>query len=83
MLPTVPALPEAAVRGVQAALARTQQRCLVWATVRQAWERAHGRPRDLVIGVAVGAERPFRAHAWLDGDPAHSHGDYTELLRRP
>jgi hypothetical protein len=66
-----PALPEGAVRGVRSVLARTGQRCLVTATVMQAWEGAHGRPRDLIIGVT----RPgggFLAHAWLDGD-AHTH----------
>jgi hypothetical protein len=40
---------------------------LVNAIVLQAWEAAHGRRRDLVIGT-TGPEG-FRAHAWLEGGP--------------
>jgi Transglutaminase-like superfamily len=38
--------------------------------VLQAWEAAHGRRRDLVVGVTDSAG--FRAHAWLEGDPVHA-----------
>ena len=80
-LPAVPDLPPGAVRGVNAVLHRTGQRCLVRATVRQAWQAAHGDPRELVIGVTP-PSAGFKAHAWLDGDPpCHAEG-YTELLRR-
>lgn len=74
-------LPDDAVRGVHAMLVRTSQRCLVRATVLQAWEAGQGRDRALIIGVTKPSD-DFRAHAWLDGDPpCHSDG-YEELLRR-
>jgi hypothetical protein len=81
-LPAVPYLPGSAERGVTAALRRTHQRCLVRATVLQAWYAAHGQRRDLIIGVtAPGPD--FQAHAWLAGNPpCHSDG-FRELLRRP
>jgi hypothetical protein len=71
-------LPDGASRGVHACLARLNSSCLETAAVVQTWEAAHGRPRDLLVGV-----RPrvlgFNAHAWLDGD---SHpGQFVELLR--
>jgi hypothetical protein len=47
-------------------LRRTQETCLVNSIVLQAWEAAHGRRRDLVVGI-TGPDR-FRAHAWLEGD---------------
>lgn len=81
-LPPLPRLPEGAVRGVDAALARRRQRCLVRATVRQAWERSQDRGRDLVIGVTA-PSGGFRAHAWLDGDPPCCTAEFTELTRRP
>ncbi|HEX9889452.1 MAG TPA: lasso peptide biosynthesis B2 protein [Nitriliruptorales bacterium] len=80
-LPEVRAVDHRAQRGVLAVLSRTRQRCLVRATVRQAWLAAHGEPRDLIIGVT----RPgagFRAHAWLEGDDPGHHEGYTELTRR-
>ena len=48
-------------------LRRTGDSCLVRAIVVQAWEAAHGRHRDLIVGVTGATD--FRAHAWLDGDP--------------
>ena len=54
--------------------------CLESATVRQTWLAAAGDRRDIVIGVTAPAAG-FRAHAWLDGEPAH--GGFTELTRRP
>jgi hypothetical protein len=56
--------------------------CLVRARVLQAWYLAHGRVRDIVIGVTA-PSAGFAAHAWLEGDPpCHSEG-FTELMRQP
>jgi hypothetical protein len=44
--------------------------------VLQAWDAAHGRSRDLVIGIT--GPDGFRAHAWLDGDPTPA-ADEAEL----
>lgn len=76
-----PGLPDGARRGMLAALRRGQATCLIEATVRQAWERAHGRDRALVIGVTA-PSAGFQAHAWLDGDPPCCSGGFTELTRR-
>jgi len=51
-------------------LRRRGESCLVKAIVLQAWEAAHGRRRDLIVGVTDPTE--FRAHAWLEGDPHHA-----------
>lgn len=77
------------MRGVRAALRRIGETCLVNSIVMQAWEAAHGRRRDLVIGT-TGPEG-FHAHAWLDGDPVIPASEpeleavrtFSELLRRP
>ena len=77
------------MRGVRAALRRIGETCLVNSIVMQAWEAAHGKRRDLVIGT-TGPES-FEAHAWLDGDPVvpasepdvEAMRDFGELLRRP
>ena len=88
--PPPPPLPTAALRGVRAALRRNGDTCLVNAIVLQAWEAAHGRRRDLVIGAT--GPHDFHAHAWLDGDtviPASEPGvgtpvrNFSELSRRP
>jgi hypothetical protein len=71
--PAPPALPAAAERGVRGALRRYRETCLVNAIVLQAWEAAHGRRRDLVVGI-TGPES-FRAHAWLQGDPVPAADD--------
>lgn len=81
-LPRVPSLPEGAVRGVHGVLRRRAERCLVRALIVQAWEGAHGRPRDLVIGVTSPRDR-FHAHAWLDGAPASETAGFCELVRLP
>jgi transglutaminase superfamily protein len=83
-LPAPPALPESAVRGVLAALRRRPTSCLERALVLQRWYAAHGRPRDVVIGVA-GSSKDFRAHAWLDGDRDSDEPwqTYRELSRVP
>jgi hypothetical protein len=79
-----PPLPEHARRGVSAILHRTGASCLERSMVLQAWEAAHGRHRDLVVGVTApgrGASA-FRAHAWLEGDPPSSSAGFRELFRR-
>ena len=68
--PAPPRLPPEAERGVRAVLRRRGESCLVRAVVLQAWEAAHGRRRDLIVGVTDPAG--FRAHAWLEGDPLHA-----------
>jgi hypothetical protein len=65
--PPPPSLPADAERGVRGALRRWRESCLVNTIVMQAWEAAHGRRRDLVIGTTGPSD--FRAHAWLHGDP--------------
>jgi hypothetical protein len=96
--PPPPRLPAASGRGVRAVLRRLGETCLVNAIVLQAWEAAHGRRRDLVIGTT--GPQGFGAHAWLDGDPVVPADDeelltssgtmtdgevriFSELLRRP
>ena len=64
--PPPPELPDEAVRGARAALRRTGQTCLVRSIVLQAWEAAHGRRRDLIVGVTSADD--FHAHAWLEGE---------------
>lgn len=78
--PPPPALPDEAARGARAALRRRGHTCLVRSIVMQSWDAAHGRPRDLIIGVTGSDD--FEAHAWLDGDTGEE-GDFNELLRRP
>jgi hypothetical protein len=80
-LPPVPPLPDQARRGVQAVLRRRGDTCLVQSMVMQAWDAAHGRPRDLIIGVKA-PSRGFEAHAWLEGDPDPEEA-FQVLLRRP
>ena len=81
-LPRVPSIPPSASRGVVAVLRRRSDTCLVRAVVRQAWLKAHGDRRELIIGVKP-PSKGFEAHAWLAGDdPCHNEG-FTELLRRP
>ena len=76
-----PSLPEAAGRGVGFVLRRVNPTCLERALVLQRWLSAHRRPTDVIIGVA----RPngaYRAHAWLEGEPA-GETPYEELTRIP
>ena len=49
------------------------------ALVLQRWHSAHGRPQDVVIGVA-GSSSQFRAHAWLGDEPQEGSG-FRELAR--
>jgi hypothetical protein len=67
---------------VDAVLRRRNDTCLVRSIVAQAWEAAHGRNRDLLVGVTAPSEG-FEAHAWLEGDPSRPEGEFRELLRLP
>lgn len=58
---------------MRGALRRWHETCLVNAIVLQAWEAAHGRRRDLVVGVT--GPDGFHAHAWLQGDPVPTADD--------
>jgi hypothetical protein len=80
--PPPPPLPVEAERGAEAALRRRGYACLVRSIVMQTWLAAHGKRRDLIIGVRAPDEE-FGAHAWLEGEPAHGDGPFEELLRRP
>ncbi len=77
-----PSLPSADRRWVVALLKASRQTCLVRSAVLQAWDAAHGRRRDLIIGVTPPREG-FKAHAWLEGEPASASRGFTELSRRP
>lgn len=76
-----PRVPDAAGRGVVAVLLRGSYTCLVKALVLQEWHGAHGRHRDVIIGVTRPSEG-FKAHAWLDGDPPCHDEGFNELTRR-
>lgn len=65
-------------RGVEAVLWRRGS-CLERSLVRQEWLRVHGRDVDVVIGVQGPAD--FAAHAWLDGEEAHSAEEFVEIRR--
>jgi hypothetical protein len=82
MLPAAPELPNEAARGVYAVLRRRTDTCLVRSMVLQTWDAAHGRPRDLIVGVTSPSDG-FQAHAWLEGDPPCEAEGFRELLRRP
>lgn len=77
-----PPLPNGCRRRVVAVLGIRRDTCLVRSAVLQAWDAAHGRPRDLVIGVTAPGPG-FRAHAWLDGDPPAATDGLDEFTRRP
>jgi hypothetical protein len=81
-LPGVPAIGTSAAernaRLVGAVAARHRASCLEAALVAQAWARAHGRPRDVIVGVTAPG-KGFAAHAWLDGDEVDPR--YVELWR--
>ncbi|HZT91503.1 MAG TPA: lasso peptide biosynthesis B2 protein [Gaiellaceae bacterium] len=74
-----PRVPDHATRGVHAVLRLARSTCLQRALVLQSWLRARGVPRDVVIGVTGSAD--FRAHAWVDGEPAPPA--FRELTRLP
>jgi hypothetical protein len=77
-----PPLPWGARRGVYAVLRRKDPTCLERALVLQRWLAAHGRPHDVVVGVAR-REGSVTAHAWLDFESESSGHDFGELLRLP
>lgn len=81
-IPSPPRLPDRGRRGVVAVLQRRSATCLMTAAVLQRWDSAHGRPRDLVIGV-TSPSGGFKAHAWLEGDPTGHDEGFEELLRLP
>lgn len=79
-----PPLPWEAERGVRAMLHLLGARCLVRAVVLQAWDAAHDRHRDLVVGVRLA--EGLQAHAWLEAasDDGEQEGRaFVEILRRP
>ena len=80
-IPAPPSLPEDAIGGVLAALRLGRHTCLAEAEVLQMWHAAHGRERDLLIGVIPPA-RGFRAHAWLEGDASPELDGFVVLQRR-
>jgi hypothetical protein len=80
-LPTPPSDRAGARNGVERVLHGVHATCLERSLVRQCWHAAHGRPREVVIGVR-GTRANFEAHAWLDGDP-ESLEEFTELKRWP
>jgi hypothetical protein len=80
-LPAPPADRPGAQGGVHRVLGGVRASCLERSLVRQRWHAAHGRPRDVVIGVR-GPASGFAAHAWLDGDRADP-GEFEELTRWP
>lgn len=82
VLPRPPALSDGLRSRVVATLSRTGVTCLERAAVLQAWDAAHGRRRDVVVGVTKPSSG-FRAHAWLDGEDTSHDSDFTELLRLP
>jgi hypothetical protein len=69
-----------AIGGVEHVLWLRSERCLVRASVRQAWLAAHGEAHDVVIGVAVDPPRELRAHAWLAHEQDEGAG-YEEIAR--
>ena len=79
-IPAPPEVGDSSLGGVTRALRRGGASCLERALVLQRWHAAHGRPRDVVIGVARSAGA-FKAHAWLDGEPAEAERPYRELTR--
>src|SRR5688572_20262161 len=81
-LPRVPAVPAHAQRGVEHVLWWRAERCLVSASVRQAWLAARGDAQDVVIGVSLEPSGELSAHAWLSGEPAEGAG-YEEIARVP
>ncbi len=75
-----PALGHGGVGGVRRALRFRWVTCLERSLVLQAWEVAHGRSRDVVIGVTP-PQSGFKAHAWLSDDVERGHDDFEELMR--
>jgi transglutaminase superfamily protein len=74
-----PPLPAEAERGVNAVLRRLPSSCLERAIVLQRWHAGHGRPVDVIVGVTAPGD--FRAHAWLEYEPAPALPVFNELFR--
>lgn len=66
---------------VRRAVRRFPATCLHRSLVLQEWYRAHGDPRDVIIGVSAPSSG-FTAHAWLDGLESHDD-EFTDLRRLP
>ena len=79
VVPQPPPLSPHGALGVRAALRLRRASCLERSLVLQRWLAAHGERRDVVIGVSAPGE--FRAHAWLDGEPAPDDQGFRELSR--
>lgn len=78
--PAPPRLGDGARRGVSGVMRRLGATCLEEALVLQAWDSAHGREQDVVIGI-TGSVDSLRAHAWLAG--SEDAEDFEELTRWP
>lgn len=78
-LPPAPKLPVHAERGVDAVLRRLPSSCLERAIVLQRWHTGQGRSVDVIVGVTAPGD--FRAHAWLDCEPAPAFPRFDELFR--
>lgn len=74
-----PALDATARSAVSAALRWRHATCLESSLLRQRFDAAAGRERDVIVGV-TGPATGFRAHAWLDGDPQRAD-DFHEITR--
>jgi hypothetical protein len=77
-IPSPPALPGTAIRGVRAVLRRLPNTCLERSLILQRWLRTFGSAPDVVVGVS-GPTPNFKAHAWLDGEVDGEQ--FEELLR--
>ena len=77
-VPAPPAPTPGAGRGVGAVLRCVSPSCLECALVMQRWLGAMGTPRAVVIGVTAPGPA-FRAHAWLDGEPAPGFSELTRI----
>ncbi len=64
--------------GVTSVLRACRATCLERSLILQAWYRAQGIDRDVVIGAR--AADGVKAHAWLDGEQG---GPFVELTRVP
>ncbi len=76
-----PQVPSRAGRAVRLVLSREEPSCLERALVLQRWFSAQGIPRDVVVGTSGTISTEFKAHAWLDGEPAPDETRYVEMIR--
>jgi hypothetical protein len=78
VVPHPPLLGPAARRGIELVLRGSSASCLERAVVVQRWRASQGQVCAIVIGVtAPGAG--FRAHAWLEDEPAPGFGEITRF----